>query len=635
MYYTGSLFEGRFPSETWTGQRGLFTDWDYLFREMITVLLHEKKIQLGMLNPFAEVFVPTSKNNNGQNTTSTNKTNLKNFVTKDDQRSSKNETQAPLQTREEIYQNDMAEDKKNEENTKNSIQKNHNNHGWKEPKNAIKCQHGKQDKNNFQKHKTTKNRFAMLEEEEIDDDEETSKSDCATKSSYVSSESESDSKGYETDGSLPIEEREEVIDENAENLNHDKVSKSKDDMDEDAKATERLLEFFHEQCYTSELENETLNKLLHTLEREYKQEGCGRKSLKDPYYNNDTKTKYDELQQKNLSLENEVRSLKESILELNNDYDDMTELKDDAEEKLRNLQMYYNRQMVNKENELVTAEQVISLKDERLTKANDQNKVNQKRMQDIIEHSTEQQIVVEILEKSIVSMGQDYEMEYENLKTSYKNDLQEKEMVIKNKIRKVSLLQEELKSIEKEGIEKLTSQELYFHQRIHEMEKENYKQSYNTKIVNHSDYINMINFLNAKEIKYLKKEHEYLRNEHENQIKCIKNNESIEYNLLVDEYNEMVDEVKITLKNSKELEDELKRMTKSRQQTEQTYYKLQKVQEKHEAENAAMCMRIETLIEECTEERAAKIDAETKLSVYKLKQYDLCEECAQTMKVFR
>jgi len=73
MYHTGSLFEGRFPSETWTGQRGLFTDWDYLFREMITVLLHEKKMQLGMLNPFAEVFVPTLSTNNGNNITNNNK----------------------------------------------------------------------------------------------------------------------------------------------------------------------------------------------------------------------------------------------------------------------------------------------------------------------------------------------------------------------------------------------------------------------------------------------------------------------------------------------------------------------------------------------------------------------------------
>ena len=73
MYHTGSLFDGRFPSETWTGQRGLFTDWDYLFREMVTVLLHEKKMQLGMLNPFAEVFVPTLSTNNGNNITNDNK----------------------------------------------------------------------------------------------------------------------------------------------------------------------------------------------------------------------------------------------------------------------------------------------------------------------------------------------------------------------------------------------------------------------------------------------------------------------------------------------------------------------------------------------------------------------------------
>ena len=74
MYHTGSLFEGRFPSETWTGQCGLFTDLDYLFCEMVTVLLHEKKIQLGILNPFAEVFVPTLNKNNGNSDKSENNT---------------------------------------------------------------------------------------------------------------------------------------------------------------------------------------------------------------------------------------------------------------------------------------------------------------------------------------------------------------------------------------------------------------------------------------------------------------------------------------------------------------------------------------------------------------------------------
>ena len=57
-YPKPSLFHGRYPSEAWTRQPGLFTDWDYLFKEMVTVLLYEKKIQLGMLNPFAEVFIP-------------------------------------------------------------------------------------------------------------------------------------------------------------------------------------------------------------------------------------------------------------------------------------------------------------------------------------------------------------------------------------------------------------------------------------------------------------------------------------------------------------------------------------------------------------------------------------------------
>ena len=61
------MFQGRFQSETWTGQCGLFTDWDYLLRECITVLLHEKKIQLGMLNPYAEIFIPQSQKNNQSN----------------------------------------------------------------------------------------------------------------------------------------------------------------------------------------------------------------------------------------------------------------------------------------------------------------------------------------------------------------------------------------------------------------------------------------------------------------------------------------------------------------------------------------------------------------------------------------
>ena len=59
MYYTGeSLLDGNFPSEAWTGQRGLHTDWDNLFQELITVILYEKKQQLGMLNPYAAVYTP-------------------------------------------------------------------------------------------------------------------------------------------------------------------------------------------------------------------------------------------------------------------------------------------------------------------------------------------------------------------------------------------------------------------------------------------------------------------------------------------------------------------------------------------------------------------------------------------------
>jgi len=66
MYQTRtSLVGGHLTSQAWSTQPGLHTDWDHLFREMITVLLYEKKIHLGILNPFAEVYIPQSERING------------------------------------------------------------------------------------------------------------------------------------------------------------------------------------------------------------------------------------------------------------------------------------------------------------------------------------------------------------------------------------------------------------------------------------------------------------------------------------------------------------------------------------------------------------------------------------------
>jgi len=59
MYYTGeSLLDGNFPSVAWTEQHGLYTEWDWLLRELISIVLFEKKQQLGMLNPYAEAHIP-------------------------------------------------------------------------------------------------------------------------------------------------------------------------------------------------------------------------------------------------------------------------------------------------------------------------------------------------------------------------------------------------------------------------------------------------------------------------------------------------------------------------------------------------------------------------------------------------
>ena len=81
MYHTGALlFEGQFLFEVQTGQHSLFTDQDYLFQELIMVILHEKKMQLGMLNPFAEVFIPKNKQNNGNDIKSENRIHIQNNI---------------------------------------------------------------------------------------------------------------------------------------------------------------------------------------------------------------------------------------------------------------------------------------------------------------------------------------------------------------------------------------------------------------------------------------------------------------------------------------------------------------------------------------------------------------------------
>ena len=38
--------------------KGLYTEQDHLFYRLVTVLVYEKEKQLGMLNPFVEVFIP-------------------------------------------------------------------------------------------------------------------------------------------------------------------------------------------------------------------------------------------------------------------------------------------------------------------------------------------------------------------------------------------------------------------------------------------------------------------------------------------------------------------------------------------------------------------------------------------------
>ena len=67
MYQTkASLVGENIAPQAWTRQHGLYTDWDHLFRELITVLIYEKKMHLGMLNPFAEVYIPKKDQNNGK-----------------------------------------------------------------------------------------------------------------------------------------------------------------------------------------------------------------------------------------------------------------------------------------------------------------------------------------------------------------------------------------------------------------------------------------------------------------------------------------------------------------------------------------------------------------------------------------
>ena len=38
--------------------KGLYTEQDHLFYRLITILVYEKEKQLGMLNPFADAFIP-------------------------------------------------------------------------------------------------------------------------------------------------------------------------------------------------------------------------------------------------------------------------------------------------------------------------------------------------------------------------------------------------------------------------------------------------------------------------------------------------------------------------------------------------------------------------------------------------
>jgi len=173
MYHTGSLLDGRFPSETWTGQRGLFTDWDYLLRECITVLLHEKKIQLGMLNPYAEIYIPQSQRNNQSNG---NKGKREEEV--DDQKKIHENEPQMVQTSKpqpEVTKTlKSTKNKEKEDERKNAINNTmFNKQQWMTPTKPTKYQEREITKKRNIKHNQDTNRFAILDDydENVDLDE--------------------------------------------------------------------------------------------------------------------------------------------------------------------------------------------------------------------------------------------------------------------------------------------------------------------------------------------------------------------------------------------------------------------------------------------------------------------------------
>jgi len=219
MYHTGSLFDGRFPSEAWTGQRGLFTDWDYLLRECITVLLHEKKIQLGMLNPYAEIFIPQSQKNNQSNG---NKGKREDEVV-DRKKMYENKPQMTEISKPQLEVNTTLKSKTNNEKddttttTKNTHQKEKTTiNNWKTSNKSIKRNHytRKADQEDCK----TINKYEILREIDGDDDESelnSSESVLESSDSTGNSEDEEEYSWSETE-SEPESEEDYDTDESTE-----------------------------------------------------------------------------------------------------------------------------------------------------------------------------------------------------------------------------------------------------------------------------------------------------------------------------------------------------------------------------------------------------------------------------------
>ena len=48
---------GNFPATAWPEPQGSYIIWDHLLHRLVTILLYKKEKYLGMLNPFADIFI--------------------------------------------------------------------------------------------------------------------------------------------------------------------------------------------------------------------------------------------------------------------------------------------------------------------------------------------------------------------------------------------------------------------------------------------------------------------------------------------------------------------------------------------------------------------------------------------------